>query len=272
VLAATLKLLLAAGGAISAIALCNRLPERYGIASARRPLASLRNVFVFAACIAIVAVCFEARARGHGTTSTAVGSLLAVLYVVATVIDIEHMILPNEITFGATALALLTSPYREVGMLDSAVGAAIGLFLTYAPLVLYKLLRNRSGVGLGDAKLLLATGAWLGAEGAFFVVVASAIQSGACALGMRILGVEFQMPASVQAELDALRARAAAGDTDAKAALADDPMAVDVGAEGSPSWANMRLPLGPFIVAATFEFMIWKAQIITTFDRLVAGH
>jgi leader peptidase (prepilin peptidase)/N-methyltransferase len=136
-------------------------------------------------------------------------------------------------------------------------------------------------MGLGDAKLALLAGAWLGAEGAIFVVFAGALQSALCAMVMRVLGLTFAVPASVQAELADLRAKAAAGDAEARALLADDPMAADVGdgggdashakdASSAPALATMRLPMGPFLVLACLELVFARRPIMELFDRYLA--
>lgn len=191
---------------------------------------------------------------------------LCLALVAAAAVDLEHMILPNELTLGGALLALATSPWRGVGLVGSLVGIAVGLGITYLPFVLYKRLRGRSGMGLGDAKLALFAGAWLGAPGAVFVVFAGALQSALCAGMMRVLGVSFAVPASVQAEITDLRAKAAAGDEEARSFLADDPMAADA----ADSLATMRLPMGPFLVLAAVEFVLARRQILELFDRYVA--
>jgi leader peptidase (prepilin peptidase)/N-methyltransferase len=206
---------------------------------------------------------------------------LAVAIVAAAAVDLEHMILPNELTLGGALVALATSPWRPVGFVGSLIGIAVGLGITYVPFALYKRLRGRSGMGLGDAKLALFAGAWLGAPGAIYVVFAGAVQSALCALVMRVLGLTFAVPASVQAEIAELRAKAAAGDEEALSALADDPMAADVrepgehgdsGAEreAGEAFATMRLPMGPFLVLSCLEFLFARREILDLFDRYVA--
>ena len=211
----------------------------------------------------------------------AVNLALAMALVAAAAVDLEHMILPNELTLGGALVALATSPWRTVGFVGSLVGIAVGLGITYLPFALYKRLRGRSGMGLGDAKLALFAGAWLGAPGAIYVVFAGALQSALCALIMRLLGLTFAVPASVQAEIAALRAKAAAGDEEALSLLADDPMAADVGKPGEPgdtgadpqpddAFATMRLPMGPFLVLSCLEFLFARREILDLFDRYVA--
>lgn len=271
------------GGAMAA-RLCDVLPARYEIthvvtSSAR----TRRNVGVVVIASAIGMWLAHVVAGAPNTSLERAGFyfttnlVLALALVAAAAVDLEHMILPNELTLGAAALALATSYWRAVGLVGALVGAVVGLALTYLPFLLYKRLRGRSGMGLGDAKLAVVAGVWLGAPGALFVVFASAVQAALCAVVMRLLGLEPAIPASVQAELAALRAKAEAGDPEARAVLADDPMAADVGpgngedgAAAAPALATMRLPMGPFLVLACLEFLVARARILDLFDRFLA--
>jgi leader peptidase (prepilin peptidase)/N-methyltransferase len=308
-----------AGGLLGVIAarLADVLPRRYGITHLVEGRArTLRNVAVVALSIAIGAWFGHLVTRvpdvsvGRALFYFSVNATLAIALVAAAAVDLEHMILPNELTLGGALLALVSSTWRGVGLVGSLVGIVVGLALTYLPFILYKKLRGRSGMGLGDAKLALFAGAWLGGPGAIFVVFAGALQSALCAIIMRVLGVSFAVPASVQAELDDLRARAAAGDEEARELLADDPMAADVtapttspstpspstpspstpsdGETAEPSAASeaapgqppsvsasspratMRLPMGPFLVLACLEFVFARRQILELFDRYIA--
>jgi leader peptidase (prepilin peptidase) / N-methyltransferase len=266
----------AAAGLVAA-RLADVLPRRYDITLLvqGRPRA-LRNVAVVALSIAIGAWFGHLVTQvpdatvGRGLFYLLVNLTLAVALVTAAAVDLEHMILPNELTLGGAVLALASSTWRGVGLVGSLVGIAVGLAITYLPFLLYKWLRGRSGMGLGDAKLALFAGAWLGAPGAVFVVFAGAVQSALCAMIMRVFGLSFAIPASVQAELAELRAKAAAGDAEALSILADDPMAADVAGPASPELATMRLPMGPFLVLACLEFVFARREILELFDRYIA--
>jgi leader peptidase (prepilin peptidase)/N-methyltransferase len=262
---------------LGAARLADALPARYGI----RPLTvgtarMRRNVVVIGLAVAIGACLAHFVAAAPNTTVErglfyfTTNLVLAVALVSAAAVDLEHMVLPNEITLGGAALALVTSYWRGIGLAGALIGVVVGLALTYLPFLLYKKLRGRSGMGLGDAKLALLAGAWLGAEGALFVVFAGALQSVLCAGVMRVLGLSFAVPPSVQAELAELREQAKAGDPGAREALADDPMAADVGEEGrGPDLATMRLPMGPFLVVSCLEFLFARGPILTFVARLL---
>jgi len=259
--------------------LADRLPPRYeiehlvtGAPRARRNavLAALSIACGVALAHAVTRVPDASLARAAIFLTT--NLLLAVAVLAAAAVDLEHMILPNEVTLGGAAFALATAYFRGIGLLPSVIGAVVGIVLTYLPFLLYKKLRGRSGMGLGDAKLALLAGAWLGPEGVVFVVFAGAIQSALAALVMRVLGLSFGVPASVRAELEALRAKAEAGDAEARELLADDPMAADLGAgEGAEGVMTMRLPMGPFLVLSCLEFLFARRVILGLFDRFLGG-
>lgn len=265
------------GGGLVAGRLADLLPARYGIelvvagrARARRNLVLLALGGLAGAGLAHLLAAFPATPLDRAAFYFLLNLTLCIALLAAAAVDLEHMILPNELTLGGAVLALATSHWRGIGLVGSLVGTGTGLLLTYLPFVLYKKLRGRSGMGLGDAKLALLAGAWLGAEGAIFVVFAGALQSALAAGVMRVLGIGFAVPASVEAEIAALRTKAEAGDEDARSMLADDPMAADLGSAPAPALATMRLPMGPFLVLSCLEFVFARRQILDLFDRFIA--
>lgn len=71
--------------------------------------------------------------------------------------------LPDRLTFPLIGLGLVLSywlPDRDVT--GHLVGAAAGFAVLYAIATVYRHTRDREGLGLGDAKLAAAAGAWLG--------------------------------------------------------------------------------------------------------------
>jgi leader peptidase (prepilin peptidase)/N-methyltransferase len=179
------------------------------------------------------------------------------MIVCASAIDLEHMILPNELTLGGAVLCVATSPLRSIGIMESALGAATGFVVAYVPFWIYKRIRGRSGMGLGDAMFAVLAGAWFGPLGAVLVLFGGALLMPLATVVLRVLRVEYAVPASVIAEIAELRTRAESGDADAKAALEDDPMAADV-ADGV---LGTRLPLGPFLALASLLLLFARRWI-----------
>jgi leader peptidase (prepilin peptidase) / N-methyltransferase len=265
---------IALGVAFGAMAtkLVDHLPRRYNVAPSSREASSRRSVsplIIFITVLATVGIALVLTgvpndSFEHLLFLLVTNAALSAFVIAAAAIDLEHMILPNELTLGGALIALLSSPLRSIGPKAAIIGAIVGIAITYAPFVLFKKVRKQSGMGLGDAKLSLLAGAWLGWEGAIAVLFLGALQSVIAAVVMRALGLRYTVPASVKKEIDDLRARASKGDEEAKRDLEDDPMAMakDDDAPSSAALLSARLPLGPFLALACIETLFLRRQIV----------
>lgn len=91
-------------------------------------------------------------------------------------IDAEHFILPDFLTVPLIAAGLLVTWWLEpAALLDHAVGAALGLMFVIIVRHIYAMVRGREGIGLGDAKLLAAAGAFVSWDGLPSVVAVGAV-------------------------------------------------------------------------------------------------
>ena len=80
-----------------------------------------------------------------------------------TMIDINKMILPDQLTLPLLWIGLLANTDSLFIDLEYAVmGAVAGYSILWSVFWLFKLLTGRNGMGYGDFKLLAALGAWLG--------------------------------------------------------------------------------------------------------------
>ena len=91
------------------------------------------------------------------------GAVLSFGLAWAAMVDIDRFILPDVITLGLVVVGLGAAlSDGELALQSRVIGAAVG----YGSLALlagsYQRLRGRSGLGMGDAKLLASGGAWLG--------------------------------------------------------------------------------------------------------------
>jgi len=181
--------------------------------------------------------------------------LALVLGLLATAfIDLEHMIVPDSISIGGTILGVATFSLRGATIADAVIGAVVGFFLVWLPFcVIYPRLRGRVGMGLGDAKLVMLAGAWLGWQGAVLVLGAGAVQGTVAALVVLATGKRLEEPEAVKREREQLQEELLTLPEDERAEveaeLAKDPLA----AEPEQGWGQARIAFGPFLILATLE-------------------
>ncbi len=80
-------------------------------------------------------------------------------------IDIDHRIIPDELSLGGLAAGLLVSFLPGGDWKGSIAGALLGGGILYATAVLYEKVRGAEGMGGGDIKLLAMIGAFVGWRG-----------------------------------------------------------------------------------------------------------
>ena len=94
-----------------------------------------------------------------------VKSLLVLALLYLAYIDWQTLRLPNAITLPLIFLGItfnLIPDLRLTTPSSALIGALLGYALLWTLNAGYRLLKNRNGIGMGDAKLLAALGAWLG--------------------------------------------------------------------------------------------------------------
>lgn len=92
------------------------------------------------------------------------------------VLDARHYWLPNALTLPLAGLGLMVGPWvTGVRLADAAIGAAVGYAVLLIVALAYRRLRRREGLGLGDAKLLGALGAWFGWQALPFILLLASL-------------------------------------------------------------------------------------------------
>ncbi len=104
------------------------------------------------------------------------GAALGWMLLALALIDLRHFLLPDVLTLplipAGLAVAWLVEPAK---LLPHGIGAAAG-FAAFAALAWgYRRLRGREGLGLGDAKLFAAAGAWVSWQGLGSVLLWAAL-------------------------------------------------------------------------------------------------
>jgi leader peptidase (prepilin peptidase)/N-methyltransferase len=111
---------------------------------------------------------------GDGQVWLAAGLGWALLAIAAA--DARAMVVPDLFVLPLTLAGLAATAWLAPDRLASHALAAVGaLALFFAIRFGYRRLRGREGLGLGDAKLMAAAGAWLGPEPLPIVVLAAAL-------------------------------------------------------------------------------------------------
>lgn len=115
------------------------------------------------------------------TVALACAAVCVALLIALSVIDIEHGILPDELNNVLLWSGLLTSIlFQHSSVFPSPSAAIIGAIVGYVSFwlinFLFRIIRDKDGLGQGDFKLLAAIGAWVGWQLLYIVVlIASAI-------------------------------------------------------------------------------------------------
>jgi leader peptidase (prepilin peptidase)/N-methyltransferase len=105
------------------------------------------------------------------------------------VIDQRHLLLPDELTLPLIAAGLIFAALLDADpFVDHALGAVAGFAVLFVLALAYKRLRGREGLGLGDAKLLAAAGAWVSWTGLASVVLVASATALAVVLVRSVLG------------------------------------------------------------------------------------
>lgn len=96
---------------------------------------------------------------------------LALFCAAASAIDARTRRIPDWLNAAMGLCGLAAAFLLGRGLLDSVIGAAAGYLAIALLALIYRRLRGRDGIGLGDAKFLAASGAWLGWSALPFVVL-----------------------------------------------------------------------------------------------------
>lgn len=125
-------------------------------------------------------------------------SVFALSLLTLALIDARLYVLPDLITLPLMWLGLLINTQEHFAPVAAAVlGAIIGYLSLWTIYWLFKLLRNKEGMGYGDFKLSAAIGAWLGWQALPSVVLVAALTTLCTAAVLLLAGrlrIEQPMP------------------------------------------------------------------------------
>jgi leader peptidase (prepilin peptidase) / N-methyltransferase len=115
-------------------------------------------------------------------------ALLTWLLIVLTVIDIDHQLLPDDITLPLLWMGLLFNlSATYVSLSDAVIGAMAGYLILWSIYWIFRLLTGKEGMGYGDFKLLAALGAWLGWQALPLIILLSSLVGAVCGIALMII-------------------------------------------------------------------------------------
>ena len=106
--------------------------------------------------------------------------ILGLSFIIIFFIDLKHYIIPNVLTFSLMVIGFVKSFDPNLNpifpnFINSLIGGIFGYLIIWSIIYFYKQVRNKEGMGLGDAKLLSAIGFWFGWISIPFVIFLSSI-------------------------------------------------------------------------------------------------
>jgi leader peptidase (prepilin peptidase)/N-methyltransferase len=168
--------------------------------SAMYPLVELLTGLFFVACYADFGL----------TQQTVKWLFFTCLVIVLTITDLRVRLLPDVVNWPGFVAGLFFSmwvpsndgaafwlsvyvfhrmpPVYFLGLIDGLIGAAFGSLLLWGVAALYKAVRHRDGMGMGDVKMMAMVGAFLGLRGTFLTILLGTLL-GSLVGGAVILGL-----------------------------------------------------------------------------------
>ena len=134
-----------------------------------------------------------------GVSPALLGAMLLTWSLIAlAVIDIDHQLLPDDITLPLLWLGLLFNlGGTYVSLQDAVIGAMGGYLILWSVYWLFKLVTGKEGMGYGDFKLLAALGAWLGWQALPLIILLSSLVGAVCGIALMVIkrrGREIPIP------------------------------------------------------------------------------
>ena len=94
--------------------------------------------------------------------------ILSIFFIIIFFIDLKHFIIPNVLTLPLMVIGFLKSFDPNLNQtifpnyINSLIGGLFGYLIIWSIIFLYKNIRKKEGMGLGDAKLMAVIGFWFG--------------------------------------------------------------------------------------------------------------
>ena len=196
------------------------------------------------------------------TAETGKWIVFSCLLVVLAITDVRERILPDAVNWPGFAAGMILSffipvndgsgyvfgirvlhralPETAVSVIDASLGAIFGSMFLWGVATLYRALRGREGMGLGDIKMMALVGAFVGLRGAFLTILLGTLLGSILGV-LVILAIYF---------------------SGWKKRLAERASRRGLGTPGGLRWAiasRYQLPLGTFLAVGALTVMFFLA-------------
>jgi leader peptidase (prepilin peptidase)/N-methyltransferase len=119
---------------------------------------------------------------------TLAGCFFTYVLIVQSMIDLEHKMIPDEITIPVLWLGIILSVFTIFTDMKSAIfGAVVGYLTLFCVYWIFYLATKKEGMGFGDFKLLAMLGAFLGWQMLPFIIIFSSVFGSIVGIGLIII-------------------------------------------------------------------------------------
>ncbi len=107
--------------------------------------------------------------------------LIFLILLIIFFIDLKHYIIPDSLNFSLILIGIIKNFTTQdllkfnYNLPDSLFGGALGYLIIWLIIFIYKQIRNKEAMGLGDAKLLSAFGFLLGFKSIFIILFVASV-------------------------------------------------------------------------------------------------
>ncbi len=124
------------------------------------------------------------------------GLILLWSLVSLTMIDVDHQLLPDSITFPLLWLGIIANYFDTYTSLEhSIMGAIFGYLSLWSVYWIFKIVTKKEGMGYGDFKLLAALGAWMGWQFLPIIIILSSFVGAVIGIaGIVLMGKDKAKP------------------------------------------------------------------------------
>lgn len=235
----------------------------------------------------LTGVLFLACQRRFGWSPELVSGLVLVLLLVPlSFIDLEHWILPHELTWPGIAAGVVLSATQGLDRLrDSVIGAVAGFLVFWAMEWLGEKIFKKEALGAGDKDLLALLGAFLSWKALLGIIFLSSLQGAVVGSLMLLIhgragpAPEPEAPSEpTPAVPSAPRASPEGEPGPAPEQTGAEPVQEEKGAdEEEDDWVPgpTNIPFGPWLSLAALEIMLlgpWLSEVLPVpLDLLLSG-